>query len=159
MRFHVFDNRIAILPFLAAFLLAGCSGASLFTKAQKSCPEAGIILGAAEISLTDKNLVKIDAVAMECRSRRQEQRVDLQIEFVFKGTAEVQGQPDIPLNYFIAVLDKNENILSREAFSASLPMSGDGAGRLQEEISIQLPKPDVRIALGLIPPVQQKDQP
>jgi hypothetical protein len=159
MRFHVFDNKIAILFCLAAVLLAGCGTVPFAAKAQKSCPEAGIVLGAAEIPLAEKNRIKIDGVAMECRTRRSEQRVDIKIDFAFKGAAEAQGQPDIPLHYFVAVLDDQENILSREAFSGTLPMSGDDAGRLQEEISIHLPKPNVTIALGLIPPVQQKDQP
>lgn len=139
---------------LAAGVLTGCS-----TPAAKErralfqqyfdCPEAGMVQGAAQKKWGDGARIALDGARISCRMHEDGKVVDLEVNFALTGVVPAIAAPTVPFEYFVAVLDAQDVILSRESFQVALDTKDK---KHTEEIRIILPKPDgVRLALGIVP--------
>jgi hypothetical protein len=154
MKNRVFNLCAAAFGVLFLSACAAFSGGDAESVALRdACPETGLVYGAGNLALTDKSRVVVDKASMACKARAEGKSADLNIVFAVKGE---RPASDVAFDYFIAIVDADENILQREAFSGVIPASGGDAGRAEDSISITLPKPaGTRIAIGFIQKAQQ----
>lgn len=142
---------------LGAVFLSACAafsgGDAPSAAARDVCPETGLVFGAGSLAVTDKSRVVVDKASMVCKARGDGQTADLDIVFSIKGE---RPATDVAFDYFVAIVDGDEAVLQREAFSAVIPSGGGDAGRTRDSISITLPKPaGARVAIGFVPAAKQ----
>jgi hypothetical protein len=139
---------------LAALLpLAACAGDD--TSRRQACPDAAALKDAAQLTdfagegrdLTDVRFeARIRNVALACRVEEDDgqRRVEALLEVVFqaeKGPQNTSGTADF--TYFVAVVNRDDEILSRRGFDLRLDMSGNQTRvQARDRVSPTIPLPD-----------------
>ncbi len=135
---------------LALVVLAACSTPQEASSVRVICPNLRIITGADELTAyrgSGRDLTDVDfTVAMtdasfDCIASDDEVEGEIAVLFdVRRGPANESARA--PFNYFVAVVDPNQQILAREAFDVVVPFA-ENRGRVtfQEVIAPQIPLP------------------
>ena len=154
--FAVPRARFAALLLAGLLLLAGCAGKP--PAALPPCPDTGLVLGASQLydfkadaEKTEPNRIiaaRIDNYRGACRYDGAQMDFDLELDFSAwrgaQGTTLERGQ----FPYFIAVLDAEESVLQRQAFSTTVPFDKTGAGLKTEKHRLRLPLAEPKEAAG-----------
>jgi hypothetical protein len=159
-------SAIAVRGLLAALVLvplAACSNSAdpraargqspLRTVARADCPHVGVLADAADLTrfragggedLTDMVMdAKVVGVAGSCDLARRATNVDLAVTIqATRGPASGTRVLDVP--YFVAVTDRDGNVVDRASFSArfEFPANRTTARLVGEEIRLVLPTPE-----------------
>lgn len=151
-----------------ALALSGCGTFSEPNEVLVSCPTTGVLAAAetlerytpgSERDLTDLvvrarlgNVGNICSIFREERELEMDLLVDIAAE---RGPAAAEGQP-VLLEYFVAVVDQNNRITSREEFRVAAAFEGTARQAIfNEELFLSIPIPaekavsDFRVILGL----------
>lgn len=151
-----------------ALALSGCGLTSEPNEVLVNCPTTGVLAAAetlerytpgSERDLTDLVVrARLGNVRNVCSIFREERQLemDLLIDVVAeRGPAAAEGQP-LLLEYFVAVVDENDRITSREEFQLAAAFEGTARQALfNEELFLTIPVPaektvgDYRVFLGL----------
>lgn len=149
------SRRMAVL-LSGLLLLSGC--ASTPPADLPSCPDTGLVLGAAQLYDFKAGADKIEpnriiAASLEnyrgaCRYDGGQMDFELEVDFSAWRGAMGTGLDRGQFPYFIAVLDPSENVLQRQGFSTTVPLDKTGAGLKTEKHRLRLPLADAAAAAG-----------
>jgi hypothetical protein len=145
--------RIAVLMIGAAVLLAGCSSTEKAEKREAACPQAVIPADSAKITrfrdgpgrdMTDVvSEGEILDILVQCKYDKKSVNVDLQVALgSTRGPADRSKVTEY--DYFVAVVDPEQNILTKEPFRVRFEFK-DNQTKLGsiEELEPRLPLKDV----------------
>ncbi len=153
----------------ALLLLAGCGTGGLFRKkeAPPSCPRVGILSEAAKTTVyragpgRDLTDVAYEQELLDfkggCRYDKALTAVTIIFTLQVSGTRGPAGEAaETQVPYFVAVVDKKQNILSRQRFVAKVPFTqGRRRAIVGEELEQTIPfvpgrgAADVEVLIGL----------
>ena len=132
--------------------VSGCGSTPPATKADTSCPAAGVLEsagrqtkfpdgGMAGTAVYEARIAGVSAAG--CRVERDGTGVvDLRIVVQLTRGAASTGT-DYPISYFVAVVSPAGQVLSRQAFRVDfrIPVDRNGASA-NEELTVRIPRPD-----------------
>lgn len=163
------SQKIFSLALIA--LLGACT---MPAKDMTPCPAVGILPQAERAAFFDasgkqdeKNILaeaRFGGYRGGCLLKNGNLQFALEVDFGVKRGQAGAAATELPLSYFVAVLDDKENILQRDAFQTVVPFNDKGTGLTREKHEIriplnpQLPKPEAvgaavkgqRIVMGFV---------
>lgn len=130
------------LALLAVVLLSGCSLFSKGSPDDLACPQVGFIQNADRVALSAAEIT-INGFSGACSYNKKSHETVLELTLPFAGHRNAVTAPlEASVPYFIALLDKNEEVLRREAFSTRvLFVTGAKTGISTEGHTVRIPVP------------------
>lgn len=135
---------------LCAFLLAGCAVFATGEEKGPACPKLGLLQEAETLILPEGAGAETAALRAQivdfygsCNfDKPGELRLELALDFAALQKSEKISKY-MEMEYFIAVLSRNEDILQRQGFSVSVRFDneGKGVGEGVHRLSMPLPSP------------------
>lgn len=160
MRFQKLASVIVLL------FLAACAGSGLTSApdTKRDCPTAGLVTGADRLPVftTDnqkgagadiKVLARMDNFRGACKYVNNKPEFLLELDFSALRTDKAGNLKSLKLPYFVAVLDKDENVLQKRGFWTKIAFDNNVGVSLQRHvIPVEIPTGgsanDIQIAFG-----------